>query len=215
MRFFPHHILITGIYLYCYKPGMIRMPCARRPAILPMFVITFPVMAAGATDTAVADPDSGVWLPVIITGLIAVLVTVLILIYSLRLVRVFQESTFLFINALSAQTPGPVVTISGEIPAGIRGQMDVVVTGSPALPLEQVTVIISPAPGLVLDEDHIILPGLDAGGTQMARIGHGPAPEGKYDVRITVLYRAGDTGKVREFTQAVRAVIQAEAVTTG
>ncbi|HSQ92851.1 MAG TPA: hypothetical protein VLL74_00985 [Methanoregula sp.] len=191
------------------------MPCARRPAILPMSVLTFPVMAAAAADTAVADPDSGVWLLVIITGLIAVLVTVLILIYSLRLVRVFQESIFLFINALSAQTRGPVVTISGEIPAGIRGQIDVVVTGSPALPLEQVTVIISPPPGLVLDEDHIILPGLDTGGTQMARIGHGPALEGKYDVRITVLYRAGDTEKVREFTQAVRAVIQAEAVTTG
>jgi len=191
------------------------MPCARRPAILPMSILTLPVMVAAAADTAVADPDSGVWLLVIVIGLIAVLVTVLILIYSLRLVRVFQESTFLFITALSDQTQVPVVTISGEIPAGIRGQIDVVVSGSPTLPLEQVTVIISPPPGLVLDEDHIILPGLDAGGTKKERIGHGPAPEGKYDVRLTVLYRAGDEEKVLEFTQAVRAVIPAEAVTTG
>jgi hypothetical protein len=188
--------------------------CFPVPVVLLLSTLLFPVMAAGAADAATPAPDGGVWLLLIITGVIAIVVAALVLVYSFRLMKIFGESISSLIDTLRALTPMPLVTLSDEILNGVEGRLEVRVTGLSSLPLEVVTVILAPPPDLVLEDDHITLPRLDAGETKIFRISHGPARKGKYPVRITVLYHVGEEVRVREFARIVCAGIQAGPETT-
>jgi hypothetical protein len=160
-------------------------------------------------DSATAAPQSGAWLPLAIIGIVVIVIAAGILVYSFRLVRAFFENTESLIGALKALTPMPVVTLSDRIPDGMDGSLEVRVAGFSSSPLGHVTAILAPPPGLTLENDHITLPGLNAGETRIFRIGHGPVKKGRYPVRITVLYRSGDQDRTMEFTRTVYAGITA------
>lgn len=182
------------------------MQSARRlpaPVVLVLFIPFVEVMAAGAEDSAMPVPSDGDWMLLLVIGIIGLVVTIGILMYSLRLVKAFGESTTALIDALRSLTPMPVVSFAGEIPADAPGQLEVRISGFSTLPFGEVTVILAPAPGLALEEDHITLPRLDPGETEVFRIGHGRVRKGKYLVRITVLYRLGEEVRTGEFTRIV------------
>jgi len=159
--------------------------------------------AAGQVDAATPAPDSGAWFLLIIIGIVVIVIAAGVLVYLFRLMRAFEENTVSLIGALKALTPMPVVTLSDTIPEGMDGSLEVRIAGFSSSPLGQVTVIIAPPPGLVLENDHITLPGLDTSETKIFRIGHGPARKGRYPVRITVLYRSKEQERTMEFTRTV------------
>ncbi|RPI37209.1 MAG: hypothetical protein EHM53_11155 [Methanoregulaceae archaeon] len=170
-------------------------------------ILLSPAIAAGQADGAMPAPDSGAWLLLIIIGIVVIVIAAGVLVYSVRLVRAFEENTASLIGALKVLTPMPVVTLSDRIPDGIDGSLEVTIAGFSSSPLGQVTVIIAPPPGLALENDHITLPGLDTGETKHFWIGHAPTRKGRYPVRITVLYRSGDQERTMEFTRTVFAGI--------
>jgi hypothetical protein len=180
------------------------------PFVLLLSTLLFMVIAAGAADAAMPAPVDGAWLLLIVIGVIGIVVTAWVLVYSFRLVKAFGESISSLIDALKALTPMPVVTLAGEIPDGVEGRLEVRIAGFSSSPLGQVSVILAPPPGLVLENDHITLPRLDAGETKIFWIGHGPVRKGKYPVWITVLYHVGEEERMREFTRTVCAGIPAE-----
>jgi hypothetical protein len=192
-------------------------PARRHPVtfILLLSALLFIIMAAGTADAAMPVPVDSTWLLLIVIGSIGVVVTAWVLVYSFRLIRAFCESTSSLIDALRAFTPMPVVTLSDEIPDGVEGRIEVRIAGFSSSPIGQVTVILAPPPDLVLEDDHITLPHLDAGEARIFRIGHGPVRKGKYPVRITVLYRIGEEERVQEFTRTVFAGATAGPGTTG
>ena len=173
-------------------------------------ILLSPAIAAGQVNSATPAPDSGAWLLLITIGIVVIVIAAGVLVYLFRLVRAFEENTASLIGALKALTPMPVVTLSDRIPDGMDGSLEVRIAGFSSSPLGQVTVIITPPPGLTLENDHITLPGLDTGETKIFRIGHGPVRKGRYPVRITVLYRSGDQERTIEFTRTVYAGIPAE-----
>lgn len=180
------------------------------PFVLLLSTLLFMVIAAGAADAAMPAPVDGAWFLLIVIGVIGIVVTAWVLVYSFRLVKAFGESISSLIDALKALTPMPVVTLAGEIPDGVEGRLEVRIAGFSSSPLGQVSVILAPPPGLVLENDHITLPRLDAGETKIFWIGHSPVPKGKYPVWITVLYHVGEEERMREFTRTVCAGIPAE-----
>lgn len=185
--------------------------CLTLPFVLLLSPFLFIILAADATDVATLPaPDGGAWLLLIVIGVIVIAITAGILVYSFRLVKAFGESTSSLIDALRALTPMPVVTISDEIPDGVDGQLEMRISSFSSLPIEKVTVILAPPPGLTLHNDHITLSRLDAGETKIFPIVHGPAPKGKYPVGITVLYCVRDEERIQEFTRTVCAGIPAE-----
>ncbi|MDD1684878.1 MAG: hypothetical protein LUQ19_03195, partial [Methanoregula sp.] len=96
-------------------------PARRYPVVFVLLFSTllFIVDAAGAEDAAMPAPDEGAWLLLLVIGVIGIVVTAWVLVYSLRLVKAFGESTASLIDALRALTPMPVVTLAGEIPDGV------------------------------------------------------------------------------------------------
>lgn len=178
--------------------------------VVPLLALLLsPLIAVGQAASATAAPDSGAWLIVIIIGIVIIVIAAGVLVYSLRLVRAFEENTASLIGALKALTPMPVVTLSDRIPDGVDGSLEVRIAGFSSSPLGKVTVVIAPPPGLTLENDHIEVPGLDTGETKVFRIGHGPVGKGRYPVRITVLYRSANQERTIEFTRTVYAGIPA------
>ena len=92
------------------------------PFVLLLSLLLCMVMATRAADTAVPAPDGDAWLLLIVIGAIAIVVAAGILVFALRLVWAFRESTSSLIDALRALTPIPVVTIADEIPDGVEGR---------------------------------------------------------------------------------------------
>ena len=180
------------------------------PVVKLLSVLLFIVTAAGAAGAAMPAPAADAWFLLIVIGVIGIIITAWILMYSLRLMKAFGESTSSLIDALKTLTPMPVVTIADEIPDGIEGRLEVRVAGFASLPFGEVTVLLAPPPGFVLENDQITLPCLDAGETKIFRIGHGPVPKGKYPVGVKVLYRIGEEERIQEFTRMVCAGIPAE-----
>lgn len=170
-----------------------------------LFLLLSPAIAVGQVDSATPAPDSGAWFLLIIIGIVVIVIAAGVLVYSVRLVRAFEENTASLIGALKALTPMPVVTLSDRIPDGMDGSLELRIDGFSSSPLGKVTVILAPPPGLTLENDHITLPGLDTGETKRFRIGHGPVRKGRYPVMITVLYRSGDQERTIEFTRTVYA----------
>jgi hypothetical protein len=215
----PHlHTLITGINQYTNTMEMTHMRSALCLPVVVVLLLSNPLsmtVAARQADGALQAPDSGAWLLLIIIGIIMIGIAAGVLVYSFRLVRAFEENTASLIGALKALTPMPVVTLSGRIPDGMDGCLEVRIAGFSSSPFGQVTVILSPPPSLVLESDHIMLPRLDSGETKVFRIGHGPVRKGKYPVRITILYCSGDRERTMEFTRTVYAGIPAEPETAG
>jgi len=177
---------------------------------LTLIIAFFLILAAGAADTRSMAPGTSAWLIILAISAVAVIMMAVILYASLRLVKGFHDSSSSLIETLRALTPMPVVTLSGEIPEGRDGRLEVRISGFTSVPFGQVTVILSPPQGLVLEKDHIVLPHLDPGETKSIWISHGPVPKGRHVVGVTVLYRAGDREMVREFTRTVSAGIPAE-----
>jgi len=189
------------------------MQPALRTALLAglMFIIALLlILAAGTADTRSMAPGTSVWFIILGIGSVAVIVMAVILYASLRLVKGFHDSSSSLIGTLRALTPMPVVTLSDEIPEGKDGRLEVRISGFTSVPFGQVTVILSPPQGLVLEKDHFVLPHLDPDQTKSIWISHGPAPKGRHVVGVTVLYRAGDRETVREFTRTVSAGIPSE-----
>ncbi|OPX64186.1 MULTISPECIES: hypothetical protein [unclassified Methanoregula] len=168
------------------------------------------ILAAGAADSRMTTSDTCAWLIIPGIGSVAIIVMAAILYASLRLVKGFHDSSSSLIDTLRALTPMPVVTLSGEIPAGVDGRLEMRIRGFTSVPFGQVTVILSPPQGLVLKEEHIVLTRLEPDETKSIWIAHGPAPKGRHVVGVTVLYRAGDREMVREFTRTVSAGIPAD-----
>jgi hypothetical protein len=180
-----------------------------RTVVLPS-VIPIPAAASGGTDAAVSFSGTGISLVIPAIGLIAILVMAAILWYSLRLVRGFYDSTTALIDMLRALTPMPVVTLSGRIPGGLEGHLEIRISGFTDVPIEDITVVLAPPPGLDLETNHLVLPHLDPDETRIVRIAHGPAHNGRYVVGVTIRYLTGGREMVREFTRTVYAGIPAE-----
>lgn len=178
--------------------------------LIPLLITLILVMVAGSAHNRPAAFDTGTTMIILTLGSAAVLMMAVILYGSLRLVKGFLDSSSSLIDTLRALTPMPVVTLSNEIPEDLDGRLEVRISGFSAVPFGQVTIILAPPPGLELEKDPITLPRLDPEETKIVRISHRPARRGKYLVGITVLFRAGDEEKVREFTRTVYAGIPAE-----
>lgn len=168
------------------------------------------IRAAGIADTRSMAPDTPAWLVITAVGSITVIVMAAILYASLRLAKGFHETSSSLIDTLRALTPMPVVTLSDEIPEGLDGRLEVRISGFSQVPFGQVTVVLTPPEGLILEKDHLVLPRLDPDETKILWIAHGPSRKGKYVVGVTILYHAGGQERVREFTRTVYAGLPAE-----
>lgn len=188
------------------QPARRTAPLAGLTIVIALFLI----LAVGTADSRPGAPDTGAWLVIVGIGAIAVIMMAAILYASLRLVKSFQDSSASLIDTLRALTPMPVVTLSDEIPEGMGGRLEVRISGFSSVPFGQVTIILSPPQGLLLENDHIVLPCLGPNETKIVWIAHGPARKGKHVVGVTVLYRTGDQERVREFPRTVYAGMPAE-----
>jgi hypothetical protein len=155
-------------------------PACRLPllVVLLLSITLSTAMAAGEADGAMPAPDNGVWLPLIVIGLVVIMVIAGVLVYSFRRVRAFEENTSSLIDALRILIPMPVVTLSDKIPDGMDGRLEVRIAGFSFSTLGQVTVIIAPPSGLALENNYITLPHLDSGETKTFWIGHGRSGRG-------------------------------------
>lgn len=178
--------------------------------LIPLLIALILIMVAGSAHNRTAASDITTTMIILALGSAAVLAMAAILYGSLRLVKGFLDSSSSLLDTLRALTPMPVVTISPEIPEDQDGRLVVRIRGFSSVPFGQVTVILTPPPGLTLGTDHITLPCLDPDETKIIWISHGPAPKGKHVVGITILYRTGTRENVREFTRVVYAGIPAE-----